>query len=342
MEIKIIPIFFSFNDDYIEPAAVAIYSLLNKTPRHIFYKMHVLCSNIPDSRQQILQNIIKRFDNAELSFINNNGEFEKIFQREDFSKGSDKSVFTADILSKCFAAKFFPQYDKIIYSDVDIVVSDDISELYNINLEDKYLAGVKTPFSQYHENELSHLNAKHYEILHDKYLAGGIWVMNLKKIREDKIEEKMLDIMNNSAIEKRWPEQDIINIACGNKIAFLPLNYIAYPHLPEYLTRPDFVSDYSRDELYDSIINPKIIHYAYLKPWNSSPEFSAHWWSIFNYLNLQKTKIFTPPPKPDEINPEITRLKKKVKKYKTLFTVTLIIAAILLIIESVWLITTNL
>ena len=53
-----------------------------------------------------------------------------------------------------------------------------------------------------------------------------------------------------------WPDQDIINIACKGKVGFLPLNYISYPYMMNLLSLPDFKSDYSREKLYDSIINP--------------------------------------------------------------------------------------
>ena len=61
MSLKIIPIFFTFNNDYVVPAAVAFYSLLNKAKEGVFYEMYVLHSDITPENQDLLQSIVGRF-----------------------------------------------------------------------------------------------------------------------------------------------------------------------------------------------------------------------------------------------------------------------------------------
>lgn len=322
---KNIPIFFSFNNDYTIPAAVAFFSLLNKTKEDIFYDMFVLHSDITSENQNLLQDIVAKFKNGKLNFINTEGFLDEFWNKGNFEGHNTRNQFTVDAIVKCFGASFFLQYEKIIYSDVDIIFMDDISDLLNVNLDEKYIVGVKNPFMKWNQNELSHLNKEYYEMLKDSYIGGGIWVMNLKKIREDNLEQKMLEIINDDSIIKRWPDQDIINIACKNKIGFIPLNYISYPYLPDLLQKEDFISDYSREELYDSIINPKIIHYAAGKPWHYNAKKAEIWWDIFNYLKLPKTKIFT---KQEENN-----FNKKIKKYKILFNIFLIISILLFLLN---------
>lgn len=113
-----------------------------------------------------------------------------------------------------------------------------------------------------------------------------------------------------------------MNIACDNKVEFIPLNYISYPYLHPLLIKPDFTSHYTRDELYNSIIFPKIIHYVGIKPWDSKDCFLAQiWWQIFDDLQLPKTYII----KDIEAQKEAEKIKmcKKYKKYKRLFNVFL-------------------
>ena len=309
MSLKTIPIFFSFDNNYVEPGAVAFYSLLNKAKKDVFYEMYVLHSDITEEKQQLLKDIVSKKENGNLTFINTDGFLADFWENGSFNFKSSNSKFTVDTIVRCFGAKFFPQYDKIIYSDVDIIFADDISELYEIDMDEKYIAGVKNPFAKYSEQELSHLKPEHYEMLRDKYIAGGIWVMNLKKIREDNLENKMVEVINDDTIIKRWNDQDIVNIACEGKVGFIPLNYISYPYMIDLLENPDFTSDYTREELYDSIINPKIIHFAANKPWNSDPKYSNLWWTYFHYLGLEKTKIFKQIKSKEMI---------KLKKYKKL------------------------
>lgn len=307
---KHIPIFFTFDNNYVVPAAVAFWSLLNRAKSDVFYEMHVLHHDIIDENIKLLQSVIGRFNNATLEFHDTDGFLSDEFNSGAFSSGHAGSSFTADTILRCFASRFFPQYDKIIYSDVDVVFMDDISEIYDIDLRGKYFAGVRGPFMKYVADELSHLKPEHFEMLHDTYIAGGIWVMNLKKIRADNLESRMLEIVRDDTIIKRFNDQDIMNIACENHVAFLPLNYISYPYLLDLLRKPDFISHYSRDEMFDSIINPKILHFAAEKPWNGKPQRADVWWNIFEYLNLPRTAIFRDAP-------------EKYIKYKRLFNITL-------------------
>lgn len=312
---RTIPIFFTFDNNYVEPAAVAFYSLLNKAKEDVFYEMFVLHSDIAEEKQQILSDIVNKKGNGKLTFINTKGFLDELWQNGSFNFQSSNSTFTADTIIRCFGARFFPQYDKIIYSDVDCVFVDDISELIDTNLEGKYIGAVKNAFMKFYSTELSHMKPEHYQKFKDTYFAGGIWVLNLKKIREDNLERKMIDIINDNTIIKRWNDMDIMNIACDNNVEYIPLNYIAYPYLLDEMQKKGFKSDFSREELYDSIINPKIIHYAAIKPWNNNPKYSEVWWTIFNYLKLKKTKIFR------EASSEIV---KKYKKYKKLYLIFLI------------------
>lgn len=324
---KNIPIFFTFNNNYTVPAAVAFYSLLNKAKDDIFYEMYVLHSDVSEENQKLLKEIVSRFKNAELTFKNTGGFMDEFWSQGNFEGHNTRTQFTADAIVRCFGARFFPQYDKIIYSDVDIVVADDISEVYDIDLEGKYLAGVKNVFMKYAQSELSHLKPEHYDMLKDSYIGGGIWVMNLKKIREDNLEQKMIDVIKDDTIVKRWNDQDIVNISCENKVAYIPLNYISYPYLDDLLQNENFVSHYSNEEMYDSIINPKIIHYAAAKPWQYTAKKAEVWWEIFHYLKLPKTEIFQ-----DANSSHFNIYQKKYKKYKKLFNIFLIINIVIVCI----------
>ena len=260
--------------------------------------MFVLHHDIPAERQQMLRDVVARKNNGSLQFIDTDGFLTgDIWENGTFNSSHFGSVFTADTVVRCFGARFFPQYDKIIYSDVDIIVTDDISGVFDIDIEKNYVAGVRSPFSLWDKNESEHLSEANRQLLKDKYIAGGIWVMNLKKIREDDLESRMMEIIKDKTIIKRFNDQDVMNIACAGNVGFIPLNYISYPYLLEFLMNPRFTSLYSRDELFDSIINPKIIHFAANKPWNSNPNYANLWWSIFFHLGLQFRKAPADTPK---------------------------------------------
>lgn len=302
------PIFFSFDNNYVTPAAVAFWSLLDRSREDVYWEMWVLHHDISQENQELLAGIVRRSGKGHLGFVDTGD-----FLLEEWSRGSweghqSRSQFTSDTVVRCFGARFFPQYDKIVYSDVDVVFQDDISELLDVDVSSVYLAGVKNAFMKFDKNELSHLSESNYQLLKDSYLAGGIWVLNLKKMRDENLESRMIEIIKDDSVVKRWNDQDVINIACEGKVAFLPLNYIGYPYLRERLERPGFTSHFSRAELYDSILHPKIIHYAAEKPWDKDVNYGELWWTIYSFLGLKWERCNRR--KSADSNAKICRLRK--------------------------------
>lgn len=323
---KRIPIFFTFDEGYVNQAAVAFYSLLAHAKGGVAYAMVVLHHDVSAKSQALLQSVCARFPGSELTFVDTGD-----FMLDEWAKGNwegnqDQKRFTSDAVVRCFCARFFPSQDKIIYSDVDVVFADDISELWDMDLDGAYLAGVRGVNIKYHPMALSHLKPEHYEMLKDKYISGGIWVLNLAKIREDRLEDRMLEVVRDDTIVKRWNDQDVMNIACAGKVKFLPLNYIALPFLDEIMQRPDFDSFYTRDELYDSVIRPKILHYAGTKPWQVRMNWDYDWWNIADYLGLDVKR----PGTTHAQDPSVPALKRAKRRYRALFIGTLAVLAIVI------------
>ena len=78
--------------------------------------------------------------------------------------------------------KVFPQLDRILSIDCDTVVLNDISELWDIDLDDYYVAGVKEPV----------LSQQHGYL----YINAGVTMWNLKKLREDCMDDQMIYSLN--------------------------------------------------------------------------------------------------------------------------------------------------
>lgn len=294
-KVRYIPIFFTFDNNYVVPAAVAFHSLLDKAKDGIFYNMYVLHSDITDENIALLESVVLPFKKATLSFVNVGNFSANLWNEKTFFAGeatNNIKQFTSDTILRCFASRFFPQYDKIIYSDVDVVFMDDISELDEIDISNSYIGAVKNFLMKYWPGELDHLSKEHYDKLKDSYFAGGIWILNLKKIREDSLEDRMIEVINDDTIIKKWNDQDIMNISCNNKVTYISLRYISYPYLPDYLKDKNFISHYTKEELLESIYAPKILHFAAFKPWNAYPRGWTIWMKIFSKLGLPKTKIF--------------------------------------------------
>ena len=186
---KQIPIFFTFDRYYAVPAAVAFYSLLRHAAPLYQYNLYVLHTSIPQAIQKRLARLIKRFPNANLQFI----DVSHFDGQGDIGQG--KSHFSKEIYYKLIAAEIFPQYDRILCSDVDVVFTGDISPSYFLFPdEDFYYAGVgqvlESGRMKAYADDL--FSPQEKQALEQEIMAGYL-LFNLAAIRRDRMQEKLTD-----------------------------------------------------------------------------------------------------------------------------------------------------
>lgn len=120
----------------------------------------------------------------------------------------------------CFAKLLISELtneDKVIYLDMDTIVKKDLSLLWEFDFNDNYALGVKD-YGVLDENN-------HYGKLHIncKYINTGVLVLNLRKIREDNLVERLFNYINSHKLI--YPDQDAFNIICNSKISYIPSIY---------------------------------------------------------------------------------------------------------------------
>ena len=151
--------------------------------------------------------------------------------------------------------EMFPQYDRILSLDIDIVINDNVSDLWDYDISDYYLAGV--PERQRQKSSADPL-----------YINFGVVMMNLDKLRRDGIQQQVIDGLNT----KRFgcPEQDAFNRYCAGHILDLPaeFNYTTYSHIT------------------GDAIKERIIHYAGQKFWR-------HYKLVKQYSDLDWTEVMS-------------------------------------------------
>lgn len=145
--------------------------------------------------------------------------------------------------------------EKAIYLDCDLVVNGDIENLFNIDLENYYIAGA--------QDIIGFENQKRLELTSKYYINAGVLLMDLKKLRENNVEEKLIDFTLKYPEKVVWFDQDVINSVLEYKIKYLDLCW----NLQYY--RKSSPNDYDKETLKKAIKNAKIIHYiGYHKPWD--------------------------------------------------------------------------
>lgn len=240
-----IPIFFTVDDNYAPFLAAAINSAVKNSSDNRKYRAIVLYQELSRKNIEKLSKLAK--DNFSVEFYAMKNSFDAITDRMSNRLRCD--YFTLTIYFRLFIPLMFPQFDKGIYIDSDVVVTSDIAELFDIDIKDNFIGACRDysiadipPLVSYTENAVG--------VKGDEYINSGVLLMNLKKMRENDFEGHFLNLLNTYHFDSIAPDQDYINAICNGKIHYLS---------QEWDTMPDSSTP---------VENPKLIHYnLFSKPW---------------------------------------------------------------------------
>jgi UDP-glucose:(galactosyl)LPS alpha-1,2-glucosyltransferase len=265
---KIIPIVFASDENFIMQTGVCIYSLLLSCGQDVQYDIHIITTS--KEKFESFEGYVQLKKNPHcysLNFIEANNSFSDSYEVRDITKATYFRLLIPELL---------PKYDKIIYSDVDIIFKCSLNEIFdNIDLNDYYVAGVRS----YIEDKVDYNYGKELGCMDSDYINAGFIILNCEKIREDQIDLKWLELSKRKFL---YQDQDIINLSCDMRKYILPVKYNFTQQYYKALTTHIF-NDYNNvceNELKEAMCDG-VIHYTGVKPWNSLCLGFEDWWYIY-------------------------------------------------------------
>lgn len=262
-----INICFSCNDNYIQHLTVAIASLLKNNPDKDF-NLYLLDGSISLKNKNKIKKL-KKIKSFNIEFIS--VDVDK-FKNCPVPEGSH---FSIEACFRFLIPEVFANLDKILYLDCDLVILKDISEIYNINLADNYIA-----MAQDADYEIS---LKRLDLKGDApYCNSGVTLFNIQKCNEDNLTQKLFEWTAQNKEKLLYPDQDALNVVCRERILKLPWKSNAMVRVF------DFEQNRKLENYYDEII---IMHYIGMgKPWNDK---NCHvlYKPYFHYLKYTPWKM---------------------------------------------------
>ncbi len=241
-----IPVFFSIDNGYAPFLAVALKSAIANASPDRHYRAIILHQDLTEENRRRIAALAA--PNFPVEFVPMERGLEAITDRMSNRLRCD--YFTLTIYFRLFIPAMFPQYDKAIYIDSDVVVPGDLAELYDLELGDNLIAAcpdhsvVEVPeLARYMENAVG-VGRYHY-------VNSGVLLMNLKALREAQFDRHFLDLLTTYHLDCIAPDQDYLNAICCGRILFLDPRWDAMP-----------------TEGKPPVRDVKIIHYnLFSKPW---------------------------------------------------------------------------
>lgn len=288
--LEVIPIFFAIDDGYMPFLAVALESLIENSSKQYYYSIKILYTNIKEENKKKI-NKYKR-ENVNIEFVDLNYYIEKVKD-----KLYTRDYYTNTTYFRLFIANLYPQYNKAIYLDSDIVVLGDIAELYNQDIGDNLIAAAPDDviqtikvFQEYAEKVVGVADYRNY-------FNAGILLMNLDEFRKFNFQNKFLYLLETIKFTVAQ-DQDYLNRLCKGKVKIIDK---AWDKMP-----------IANDDFDDKDL--KIVHYNLAdKPWHyDNIRYKDYFWKY-----AKKTEYYNEICKIKENYSEEERFKD-MQQFKTL------------------------
>ena len=277
-----IPVVLAADNNYAMPMMVTMASMIQTAAESTIYHFYLLVpGGFSENNVEKIKRLCDSSGKCTVKIIDMHSAYKNAYIREGHH-------ITIAAYYRLQIPSLLPEIDKCIYLDVDVVVRDDLAEFWDTELQDYYLFGVRA--AGYYDTVKKIENRKKTMGISDfdTYLNSGVLLMNLKKIREDKLERRFAELA-----EEDWEsqDQDILNIACHGGIKLAEFKYNAMTKYPldddnAYEKIVCLKREYKKNDWDFGRKSPVIIHYAdKAKPWiMPGAVYADAWWSVVSKM----------------------------------------------------------
>ena len=287
---------------------VTISSMIDSSSNKINYSIYILDGGI--TYKENFYNLISKKNNFKITFIN---------MKDQFLVASESKHLTKAAYYRLAIFYLFSNYDKIVYIDADSYILSDVDELFNIDMENKTIAGSKDSITWqkcfleeiitingftglWIDYERKYLN--HGKKRVDSYINSGVLIFNFKNTDIKEKQKKLSELLKYDYYSH---DQDIINLMYDEDEIYILGREWNYFNVSTTLNKTDYLNEDEKENYYNMKICPKIVSYI-LKPWTY--EFCQ-----IEYYELYWNKISNSPYLHEvELKLEIDKLKNKTQQ----------------------------
>ncbi|MDR2901955.1 MAG: glycosyltransferase family 8 protein [Lactobacillales bacterium] len=271
-----VAVFASTDDNYAAYCGVWLKSIADNSNEHKNYDIIILENGLSDICKEKLLKTIEKRPNMSLRFY----YVGNLVASKKFLIGGGH--FTVAAFYRLFVRQIFKSYSKVLYLDIDTIVLDDLSKLYEENIEG-YVAGAIKDYGVYAKLKSNKYEKIDYftsrlglKDIFNTYFQSAVMLFNIKMISNE-----LTDNMLKAAQKEKYiyVDQDILNIFLQGKIKFLNSKWnVNTNEGTKKGLMPLLPNGYYEKWLADRA-NPSLIHYSsFLKPWKAPGSDLAYFW----------------------------------------------------------------
>lgn len=277
---KTVPIVFAFDNNLVLPACVCINSLLQNAGKDTFYDIFILLSSNRSINMNQLTKILDIYSNCRITYKIIDSEFDDSYEVRGITSLAYYRLLIPEVI---------PQYDIILYSDVDVIFRGDLSDIYyNTDVNGCYFAGV---------DSIAHLIPylkNYYETERGIDSIGNIYSGNLIINSKEILKDGIIDEFRKHVGKKyTLQDMDIINIVCKGKIKYLPPAFCYTTYIADFaVNNRELLKTVWTEEQIQEAQDKGIVHYNGQKPWNGPCINFDIWWEVYRNSPFFDSKFY--------------------------------------------------
>lgn len=277
-----IHIAFIMDDNFALCTGVAITSLIHNRQADTHYAIHILCDGVSEENRNALAQLAG--DGVEI-------DIRRMSPNTLYSSMTIEGLHvTSSALFKFNLPELFPDLDRILYLDGDILILKDLAALYHTDISGYYLAAVSDVSVSLWKGKTF---SERLGIEHGQYFNSGVMLLNLRECRLDSITEKLIAYRRDGVND--FMDQDALNVVLGEKTLYLSLLYNTMASVIAYADLKHLRSWYPQEPLSsnDWMENATIYHFSSpSKPWKySNVPYQQAWQRYFEASPFASTRL---------------------------------------------------
>ena len=284
--------------NYAQHAAVTITSILCNTTQQSNIQFYIIDDNIDDDNKTKLQDTVKQF-NSNIIFVKiPENSLNQVFVSGGITRAAYFRLAIPNILPKTV--------NKVIYLDCDLIVLDDIVNLWNLDMCQKPVAatedfGILSSTSKCREKEINLNWKKEYS-----YFNSGVLLIDVMLWRKNNYASQLIELVQTHKF--RHHDQDALNYLFMNNWTSLPLCWNVIP--PVFNMNLSIIKNkIMRQNALKALNNISIIHYAGgYKPWEYKiyKGFNEGYYEYLGKTEYKNAKMPQPNKKSEPFNNQAT------------------------------------
>ena len=270
-----IAVAYGLDNKYTYPTLVSMISVLENSSRYTFYTFYLLVEKniFKQENKDKLMHLEDKYERCKINILELTNENLKYARTNRYPMAAYYRLLLPDLIT---------DFNRVIYLDGDTLVFTDLTEMFNLEMNNNIMLGfVDNSFQK----------AEEFGIKTYKYAISGVLLINLKKLRKYNYTAKFFDFIEDNKDKLTQEDQTVINIVLHGKIDLLPPKYGMW----NFVKREDLIKHncygninsnikaYDEKEVFKAWKLPAIIHYVRAKPWKrknsfTHREFHEKWW----------------------------------------------------------------